>query len=134
DNQAGYFLACDATERSRYLLAPASLQGSDIARASASFPQNSIGTEWQIDLAFASDAVGIWARQTAEVTRLPDVPGCGPPQGCNALALVLDGVVESAPQIVELILGGQAQITGDFTETRASDLAAVLTTQLPTAF
>ena len=42
------------------------------------------------------------------------------------LAIVLDGVVHSAPVIQEKISGGQAQITGTFTMDEARDLAIVL--------
>ena len=42
------------------------------------------------------------------------------------LAIVLDGVIHSAPVIQERISGGQAQITGSFTMEEASDLAIVL--------
>ena len=42
------------------------------------------------------------------------------------LAIVLDGVVHSAPVIQERISGGDAQITGSFTLDEAKDLAIVL--------
>jgi preprotein translocase subunit SecD len=42
------------------------------------------------------------------------------------LAIVLDGVIHSAPVIQERISGGQAQITGSFTMEEATDLAIVL--------
>ncbi len=42
------------------------------------------------------------------------------------LAIVLDGVVISAPNINEKIPGGRAQITGDFTPKEANNLAIVL--------
>ncbi|HPQ45310.1 MAG TPA: protein translocase subunit SecD [Syntrophales bacterium] len=42
------------------------------------------------------------------------------------LAIVLDGVVHSAPVIQERISGGNAQITGSFTMDEARDLAIVL--------
>jgi preprotein translocase subunit SecD len=42
------------------------------------------------------------------------------------LAIVLDGLVHSAPVIQERISGGQAQITGSFTMEEATDLAIVL--------
>jgi preprotein translocase subunit SecD len=42
------------------------------------------------------------------------------------LAIVLDGIVHSAPVIQERISGGQAQITGNFTMDEARDLAIVL--------
>ena len=42
------------------------------------------------------------------------------------MAIVLDGVVRSAPVIRDRILGGSAQITGNFSHAEASDLAIVL--------
>jgi preprotein translocase subunit SecD len=42
------------------------------------------------------------------------------------LAIILDGQVHSAPVIQDRISGGQAQITGNFTENEAKDLAIVL--------
>ncbi|MEW6333341.1 MAG: protein translocase subunit SecD [Thermodesulfobacteriota bacterium] len=42
------------------------------------------------------------------------------------LAIILDGMVHSAPVIQERISGGQAQITGAFTMEEATDLAIVL--------
>jgi len=42
------------------------------------------------------------------------------------LAIVLDGIVRSAPVIREKISGGHAQITGSFTHEEAADLAIVL--------
>ncbi len=42
------------------------------------------------------------------------------------MAIVLDGVVYSAPVIQERISGGQAQITGNFTMDEARDLAIIL--------
>jgi SecD/SecF fusion protein len=41
-------------------------------------------------------------------------------------AIILDDIVKSAPVIRERILGGRAQISGDFTYEEASDLAIVL--------
>jgi SecD/SecF fusion protein len=41
-------------------------------------------------------------------------------------AIILDGVVRSAPVIQERILGGSAQISGSFTPEEAADLAIVL--------
>lgn len=47
------------------------------------------------------------------------------------LAIVLDGVVHSAPRIQERIGGGNAQITGNFTHDEAAKLAIVLRESLP---
>ena len=42
------------------------------------------------------------------------------------LAILMDGKVQSAPEIQEPITGGEARITGDFTHEEARDLAVVL--------
>ena len=47
-------------------------------------------------------------------------------------AIVLDGKVQSAPQIREAIHGGRASITGNFTEEEARNLASVLENPLQT--
>jgi preprotein translocase subunit SecD len=47
------------------------------------------------------------------------------------LAIVLDGVVHSAPRIQDRISGGNAQITGNFTHDEAAKLAIVLRESLP---
>jgi preprotein translocase subunit SecD len=47
------------------------------------------------------------------------------------LAIVLDGVVHSAPRIKDRISGGSAQITGNFTHDEAAKLAIVLRESLP---
>ncbi len=47
------------------------------------------------------------------------------------MAIILDGVVYSAPRIQERIGGGHAQITGNFTHDEAAKLAIVLRESLP---
>ncbi|MDH4162103.1 MAG: protein translocase subunit SecD [Nitrospirota bacterium] len=47
------------------------------------------------------------------------------------LAIVLDGIVHSAPRIKDRISGGSAQITGSFTHDEAAKLAIVLRESLP---
>jgi len=47
------------------------------------------------------------------------------------LAIVLDGVVQSAPRIQDRISGGNAEITGNFTNDEAAKLAIVLRESLP---
>jgi preprotein translocase subunit SecD len=53
----------------------------------------------------------------------------------NQVAIVLDGLVVSAPRIISAITAGNAQITGNFTQTDSTDLANVLKYgALPLAF
>src|SRR5213082_230051 len=50
----------------------------------------------------------------------------------HRFAIVLDGVIQSAPVIRDAIYGGDAQITGRFTEEEARNLASVLENPLQT--
>src|SRR5205807_2228639 len=45
----------------------------------------------------------------------------------RAVAIVLDGQVQSAPNIINEIDGGNSQISGNFTADDAKDLANILT-------
>ena len=69
--------------------------------------------EPNVSIKFNSQGASDFDRITAENVR-------------KRLAIVLDGVVHSAPVIQERISGGQAQITGNFTMDEARDLAIVL--------
>ncbi len=50
----------------------------------------------------------------------------------NLLAIVLDGEVQSAPQIKEALTNGQATISGTFTDTEVRNLSSVLENPLQT--
>ncbi|HEU5035284.1 MAG TPA: protein translocase subunit SecD [Mycobacteriales bacterium] len=126
DSPEDYIVACDDTklQQYKYLLAPAGVKGSEIKGSSAVIdPQTN---EWQVDVSFHGSQH--WLDLTQKAAAQPDMPSCGPPSGCNAVAIVLDGVVQSAPRIVSPngIPGGQATITGQFTQTEARTLANVL--------
>lgn len=122
DDPSLWLGACDQTGTAKYAMEPAFIKGTNVTGAEAVLPQNGLG--WVVSLEFDSDG----ARALADAsTRLSALPECG--QGaspCNAFAIVLDGVVVSAPRFNEPIIGGQAQIEGDFTAQEARDLANVL--------
>src|SRR5437763_10310252 len=132
DGPDDYLVACSADNTTQYLLAPAAVEGTEIKSASVDLPQNSIsGNDWQIDLSFKSKGTNQFATFTARLAQLPQPPYCSPPTGCNGAAIALDGVVESAPFIDPQsspngILGGNATISGTFTQRKARDLAAEL--------
>ena len=69
----------------------------------------------QTVVSFSLDRVG--AKKFAKATS----SGVG-----KKLAIILDGKIISAPNIVEPIIGGSGQITGDFTFQTATDLALLL--------
>jgi preprotein translocase subunit SecD len=122
DDPALWLGTCDQTGTVKYTLEPAFIKGTNVTGASAVLPPGGVG--WVVSLEF--DGEGAKALGDASTT-LSALPDCG--QGaspCNAFAIVLDGVVTSAPRFNEPILGGQAQIEGNFTAQEANDLANIL--------
>ncbi len=98
-----------------YRLGPAEVVGADVDDARAEFDQT--GTSWMVTL----ELTGSGTRAFADVTtRLATEQ--------KQLAIVLDRRVESAPSVQQAITDGRAQITGQFTEQEAKDLALVLRT------
>lgn len=122
DDPAKWLGACDASGAVKYILEPAFIRGTNVTSATAGMPQNGMG--WVVSLQFDGEG----AKQLADVSsKLAALPDCGAGASpCNAFAIVLDGVVTSAPRFNEAILGGQAQIEGNFTAQEATDLANVL--------
>ncbi len=116
DNQDLWLATCDRDGAAKYLLHPAFIKGTQVTNAQPQLdPQTN---KWSVSLNF--DAEGSRALATVST----DLYDNQPPQ--NQFAIVLDGIVYSAPSFLEPITGGQAQITGDFTATEAQDLANVL--------
>ncbi|MDQ1704064.1 MAG: preprotein translocase subunit SecD [Frankiaceae bacterium] len=128
DAPTDYIVSCDNTKdrQFKYLLAPAGTEGSEISSASANIDPTT--NQWLVNLKFNGSGSSHWLALTAKAAKQPDVPNCTPPAGCNAVAIVLDGVVQSAPRITDPngIPGGQAQITGNFSQSDANNLANVL--------
>jgi preprotein translocase subunit SecD len=114
---------CEKTGASKYNLQPAFIQGTNVTNANAVLPQNGVG--WVVSLEFDSEGASALAKASTELTALPECGTAGA-NPCNAFAIVLDGVVVSAPRFNEAILGGSAQIEGNFTAQEAKDLANVL--------
>jgi preprotein translocase subunit SecD len=122
DNPEQWLGACDQTGAQKYVMEPAFIQGVNVTDANAQLTQQGIG--WVVTLEFNSEGAGALADAS---TRLSSLPECGTgATPCNAFAIVLDGVVVSAPRFNEPIIGGQAQIEGDFNAQEARDLANVL--------
>jgi preprotein translocase subunit SecD len=122
DNPELWLGTCEQTGAVKYSLQPAFIQGTNVVNATAELPQGGVG--WVVNLEFDSEGASALASASTELSALPE---CGAGQSpCNAFAIVLDGVVVSAPRFNEAILGGQASIEGDFTAQEARDLANVL--------
>ena len=104
----------------KYVLDQAKVLGSQIKSANAT-PQTS-STFWQVNLNF--NGAGSAAFGNLTTAMFAKYHGSQVPQ--NEVAVVLDGKVISAPNIISAIVGGQAQITGSFSQKQATDLANVL--------
>ena len=126
DNPNDTIVACDRSGAAKFILGPAEVIGSDVSKAQAGIDQQG-GNQWFVNLTFNGDGTRKFGAVTSRITSLTS------PQ--NQLAIVLDGLVVSAPVIREAIPSGNAQITGSFTQTEAQDLANVLKYgALPLAF
>ena len=119
-------VTCSRDGGARYILAAAKVVGRDVKTATAAIDQQG-ASGWFVSLKFTGDGTKKFGELTQSVVSLATP--------LNQVAIVLDGVVVSAPRINEAILGGNAQITGSFTQTEAQDLANVLKYgSLPLAF
>ena len=119
-------VACDRAGSSKFILAPAEVLGRQVSKASAGIDTQA-GNVWTVALTFDGDGTKAFGALTTRVTSLTSP--------LNQVAIVLDGLVVSAPSINEAIPSGNAQITGNFSQTEAQDLANVLKYgALPLAF
>ena len=126
DSPADTIVACSREGGSKYILAPAEVLGQQVSKASSGIDQQG-ASAWYVSLTFNGEGTKAFGALTKRVTSLPS------PQ--NQVAIVLDGLVVSAPVINEAIPSGNAQITGSFTQVEAADLANVLKYgALPLAF
>lgn len=122
DNPEQWLGACDQSGAQKYVMEPAFIQGVNVTDANAQLTQQGVG--WVVTLDFDSEGAGALAEASTTLSALPECGTGATP--CNAFAIVLDGVVVSAPRFNEPIIGGQAQIEGDFNAQEARDLANVL--------
>ena len=89
------------------------LGGDVVTDANADFNQQPGRTEQVVSMEMNAEGAKAWARLTKE--------NIG-----RSIAIVLDGMVYSAPNVQGEITGGQSSITGNFTPEEAKDLANVL--------
>ena len=126
DDATAVLVACDRAGGAKYILAPAEVLGRQVSKASAGLDTQA-GSEWFVSLTFDNEGTAAFGALTTRVTSLPEPT--------NQVAIVLDGLVVSAPRINEAIPSGNAQITGNFKQLEAQDLANVLKYgALPLAF
>ncbi len=126
DSPEQVVVACDRNGGSKYILAPAEVLGQQVSAAEYGIDQQG-SSQFIVSLTFNGEGTRAFGALTARVTSLPSPT--------NQVAIVLDGLVVSAPSINEAIPSGSAQITGNFTRIEAEDLSNVLKYgALPLAF
>ncbi|QYC43093.1 preprotein translocase subunit SecD [Nonomuraea coxensis DSM 45129] len=113
DDPNKQYAGCEADGSYKYVLDVAKVVGTDIDTASAGIRQGT--TEWVVQLDFKSKGAGAWADLTQKAYNSQE------PR--NKVAVVLDGVVITAPNIISPIPGGRAEITGGFDQLSATTLA-----------
>jgi preprotein translocase subunit SecD len=94
----------------KFLLSKAVLEGTELKSASYGIPQN--GTTYAVNLGFKGSARDKFGDVSTALNR-----------NGGTFAIVLDGQVISYAGVNEPILDGNAQITGDFSESEARSLA-----------
>lgn len=114
-------IACDPGTGSKYILGPVEIPGTDIADAGFGMQRGQQGFttgQWEVTLEFN----GAGGSKFSEVTqRLVGMSGAQ-----NQFAIVLDGIIVSAPTTNAIIGDGRASITGSFTEQSSEALAEQL--------
>ncbi|MDT4999289.1 MAG: preprotein translocase subunit SecD [Mycobacterium sp.] len=104
-------VTCSQDHKEVYLLDKSIISGEGIKNATSGLDQQR--GQYVVDVEFKSDASNVWADFTAANVG-------------TQTAFVLDSQVVSAPVINEAIPGGRTQITGQFTNDSARELANVL--------
>lgn len=125
DPKKKWVAACDQDGSVKYVLGPVRVEGRQVASANAVPPDPTAGrASWSVSLNFKPQGAKEFGAVTTDASNADALT----PQ--RQVAIVLDGIVVSAPKIDEgPILGGQASIDGppeSFTRQYADDLANVL--------
>nr|WP_152888300.1 protein translocase subunit SecD [Streptomyces adustus] len=101
----------------KYILGPAQVDGTDVKKAQAIYnTQTAAG--WTVTMDFTSKGAKKFADITGQLAQQQS------PQ--NQFAIVLDGEVISDPYVRQALTGGNAEISGSFTQEEAQGLANVL--------
>ena len=112
-------VTCSPTTGEKFILGPVEVKGTEISDALATTEtvgsQNIATNNWMITLKFKAAGTKQFADTTTRLVALSD------PQ--SRFAITLDGLVSTAPTVKSAITGGDAQITGSYTQEEATLLA-----------
>jgi preprotein translocase subunit SecD len=127
DNPATQIVSCDATGN-KYALDQAAVQGNQISGATATL--STTNNEWIVNLTFKSAGASAFGKLTSDQYNKYYAAGqdnaATSDFWLDTTSIVLDGNVVEAPETQGAILGGNAQISGSFTQATATQLQNVL--------
>ncbi|MGV3564666.1 MAG: protein translocase subunit SecD [Nocardioides sp.] len=112
DRPESPLITCDE-DGIAYLLSASMIEGTDLDDAGAAIPQNQVN--YVVTLSFNGEGTDTFGEISQALFGTE-----------KQFAIVLDGQVLSAPTMDGVILDGNAQISGNFTETSANSLATSL--------
>jgi preprotein translocase subunit SecD len=118
DNPNLLLVTCDQVGSAKYILGPVEVDGTDLTSATSGLipgANGSVSNTWGVSLDFNSEGTTKFRETTERLTPLE------PPR--NQFAIVLDGLIVSAPSSNQPITNGQASISGSFTRDSAATLA-----------
>ncbi|MFF9206512.1 protein translocase subunit SecD [Streptomyces sp. NPDC014986] len=101
----------------KYILGPAAVDGTDVDKAQALL-NTQTGAGWTVTMDFTDKGAKKFADITGQLAQKQS------PQ--NQFAIVLDGEVVSDPYVSQALTGGNAEISGNFTQQSAQELANML--------
>ncbi|GHE53094.1 protein translocase subunit SecD [Streptomyces cellulosae] len=101
----------------KYILGPAAVDGTDVDEADAVLNTTS-GAGWTVTMKFTGEGSKKFADITGQLAQKQS------PQ--NQFAIVLDGEVVSDPYVRQALTGGNAEISGNFNQQSAQELANML--------
>ncbi|MDQ0814468.1 preprotein translocase subunit SecD [Streptomyces sp. B3I7] len=101
----------------KYLLGPAAVDGTEVKKAQAVFDTQG-ASGWQVQMTFTGSGSKKFADITGQLAQKQS------PQ--NEFGIVLDGEVVSSPFVQQSITGGNAEISGSFSQEEAQSLSNML--------
>jgi preprotein translocase subunit SecD len=127
DNPNAQIVSCDGSG-DKYALDVAKIPGTQISNAIAELSTTS--NEWEVLLTLKSAGAAEYGTLTSQLFSKYYTAGGDNPETSDfwldTIAIVLDGNVVTAPEVISAIPGGTSQITGDFTQASATQLQNVL--------
>ncbi len=125
NNQNVQVVACGTNggQWGKYVLDVARVKGTQVTAATAGLSTTS--NQWQVNLSLNGAGASAFSALTSHLYTTYYTAGQSGDQNSALLdqvAIALDGNVVSSPQIIGAIPGGNAQITGNFTQAQATQL------------